>query len=77
VERQRLLHKGRDMDNAANLSTYSTGSEMVLFLVVKFPSPSTWQSTSVAPDGSAPCVVLRGKTPNQSTWRQSITAFQH
>ncbi len=60
VERQRLLHKGIDMDNQANLTTYSTGSEMVLFLVVKFPSPSTWHSTSVAPDGSAPCVVLRG-----------------
>ena len=60
VERQRLLHKGRDMDNQAKLSAYSTGSEIVLFLVVKFPSPSTWQSTSVAPDGSAPCVVLRG-----------------
>lgn len=60
AERQRLLHKGRDMDNQAKLSAYSTGPEIVLFMVVKFPSPSTWQSTSVAPDGSAPCVVLRG-----------------
>jgi len=31
VERQRLLHKGRDMDNQAKLSAYSTGSEIVLF----------------------------------------------
>jgi len=130
VERQRLLHKGRDMDNQAQLSSYSTGARarlavcllllqhrcltppppaqaptlfcswwssspppppgrsahaaararrvcfdhidervcfdalMSVYVLMQLPSVSVlmrlMQSTSVAPDGTAPCVVLRG-----------------
>ncbi len=81
VERQRLLHKGRDMDNQAQLSSYSTGArarlavcllllqhrcltpppsrtgpDIVLFMVVKFPSPSTWQ-VSACSRSRPPCVL--------------------